>query len=207
MGKKGVNPKAWFYGFGRHLNTGTRATHVRRALAGSAAEQWLNMELNAYLLGVLPLGLYTYPEASKRDVCVFSFEHPEQHEDDHLVEAAIETKVVYRQYGKGAIRGRVSKMAVQLERTLEAEQACKAVGLVLGVWTNWASAKPRRARTARRSSLREFSRLAGGEVRDAARERGFRAAKPTMETLVDAGKVQVGPWEVEVALVGQYFVR
>lgn len=208
MGKRGVNPKSWFYGFGRHLNDAARVQHVRRALAGSSAEQWLNMEFNAYLLGVLPQGLYTYPETSKRDLSVFSFEHPEQHEDEHAIEAVIENKLIYRQYSPSAIRIRVNTMAAQLERTLRVEDACKAMGLVLGVWADWTNAaRPRRVRTARRLNLASFRKIAGQAVRDAALGRGFRAAKPTMETLVAPGKVQVGPWAVEIALVGQYFLR
>ena len=79
MGRRGVNPKAWFYGFGNQLRKNAR--HVRRALAGSAAEQWLNMELNAYLLGELPDGLYAYPEASKRVI-------PVRHHERSLTRAA-----------------------------------------------------------------------------------------------------------------------
>lgn len=208
MGKRGVNPKAWFYGFGRHLNRPARVQHVRRALAGSSAEQWLNMEFNAYLLDTLPPGLYAYPESSKRDLSVFSFEYPEQNENEHVAEAVIETKLIYRQYSQPSISRRIGVMAAQLKRTLDAEEACKAVGLVFGVWANWTNpARPVRTRAARRLNLASFRDIAGKTIRDAALEWKFRGAKPTMETLVAPGTVKVGPWNVEIALVGQYFLQ
>lgn len=206
MGQRGVNPKAWFYGFGSHLRK--NAGHVRRALAGSAAEQWLNMELNAYLLTRLPKGLYAYPEASKRDVSVFSFS-PEQHQDEHSYAAVIETKAIYRQYSQSRIERMVSVMTRQLEDAeRECDEGCRTMGLVMGVWSDWDNkSRPRRAASPRRETLSGFRRIAGAAVRKAADAKGFPPQKETMETMVPEGVVTVGPWSVRVALVGQYFMR
>jgi len=204
VGTRGINPKTWFYGFKRHLNSNAR--HVRRALAGSAAEQWLNMELNAYLIDGLNDGLYPYPESQKRDISIFSFNDGDT-ENDHALEAVIESKAIYRQYSEASIALRVKKMTQQLEDTLKDSGDCKAIGLVFGVWANWQLDKDGKRRLRRISSLPGFRRVAGEAIRKATKPTPYKPAKPTMETLVPASNVQVGPWTVEVALVGQYFVR
>lgn len=205
MAKHGINPKQWFYGFGRDL--AARGDRVRRVLAGCASEQWLNAELFAHLAGVLPNGMYAYPEYRKRDVSVFSYRAGASAADD-VTEAVIETKLAYASYSDAKVGAYTERLCEQMNRVAasvasEQSEPCRVVGLIVGVWVEWPS---RFGRRRARPDLGTFRRSAGAVVRKRARLHDVRAAKETLETMVPLRWIRNGQERIAVGLVGQYLL-
>lgn len=207
MGKHGINPKQWFYGFRADLRR--RQDHVRQVLAGAAAEQWLNAEFCAYLARTVPRDLYAYPEYRKRDISVFSFD-ANTTEDHDLTEAVIETKLVYGGYSRGKVSAYAARLAQQMRaasRSVRDEQdaPCLVLGLALGVWVSWPR-RPGRRGAAEGPSLKTLRIEGGRALREGAKRHGARPARESLETLLEPGSVKNGGQRIEVALVGQYLL-
>ncbi len=196
--ERGVNPKRWFYRFQEVLEA--RPDHARLILAGSAAEQWLNAEFTACIAEELDRDgdLYAYAEWLKHDVGIFR-------DDEHEAAVAlVEIKLIYRSYSEQKVVQYLSKLQMQMRRARE--QKCHVVGVVLGVWAEWPTNRSdgmaRWSEKRTRRSFVEFRETLGSAAREIF---GDQMARPTMETLLDAGTVRNGSvHDIQAGLVGQY---
>jgi hypothetical protein len=192
---KGINSKAWFYGFQESLKK--RPEAIRTVLAGSAAEQWLNGELFRHIVSVLPATHTAYPEFGKKDLTILPVKDGVPVVSDLRAATVIEVKVVYLAYSHSKRVQYVERLLDQVEHA--ATTHGQALGWVVGVYGYW-------GQPYRDESFVAFRKDLNGIVRDTAEGRppGIRVAKPAMETLIDVGTVRIGGATAQVGAVAQY---
>lgn len=181
--KRGINPKDWFYSFKTSLKK--RRRMVRQRLAGSVAEQWLNVEFFCWLQKTLRksgLPYVTYNELRKTDAAVFCLDSGEIKWSKPI--AVMEAKAIYSAYNKGLIRKKIAGLLDQLEDRREVFPTARIFGLIYGIYAHWHGQKRRDGTFGdyRRTIKMESLKIAEGRA---------RLAKPCMERVLDASDVSL----------------
>ena len=178
MGRYGVNPKVWFYGFNQRL-----AEHPNIPLASSAAPQ-LNVGSPArygYLAETLPDDLTCYVEDHTTDLTIYDVRETDgvrtgAWEQGRI--ASIEVKLVYRSYSEPRVDNYATTLCsqVHLNRT---RGSTLNVGYIFGVYTRWPSKTPRV-----RGEFPEFRRTVSRRIREVCDTAGVPCAKPALEAVI-----------------------
>lgn len=193
--RRGINPQEWFYLFKNYLQT--RHLSVRRRLAGSAAEQWLNVEFFCWLQKTLRKNRFpyvTYNEFRKTDSAVFSVDGPKV-----LWEpiAIMEAKALYSAYNYGQISHKIYELLDQLEMRRNAFPDARIFGFIYGIFAYWHGEKHGE------KTFYDYRQTVKGQFRDVAKRRA-RLAKPCMEiVLADADVLLTGRVRAHVGMCAQ----
>lgn len=174
MGRRGLNPKDWYYGFKRRIVRDPEKT--ARVLCGPAAERWLAGEFYAYLAEHLPDTYTCWGEDETTDLTVYRTAEADGAWKEGRV-ASIELKVVYRHYGYSNAAGRVQHLCHQVMAAGPNGDCPLNVGILFGVFVRRPNKTFRQRRT-----LGEFRRGLLRIARPICTESGVPLAKPTFET-------------------------
>lgn len=199
---RGLNGKAWFYGFRAGLK---REENRPWVLAGAACEQWINGELFRVIAEHLRgTRLTVYPEWQGRqhDLAVLRAV-PNDPVAWREPIAVVECKVVYLNYSP-------AKRGAYIERVFEQLAAPHSrnpqrVGFLVGVYAFW----PDYRRRPPRETFKEFRESLGRGFRKCV-ERGIKGFSTrvdhggAMETLIDETDASIGGARVTVGCVAQY---
>ena len=142
MGRRGINPKRWFYGFNERL--AERAERSARILCGPATERWLAAEMYGYLAEALPDDLTCYGEDGTTDLTIYEVSEAGgvrtgAWNDGRI--ASIEVKLVYRWYSENRVDDYVATLCSQVLANRDRGSALN-VGYVYGVFAHWPSKTP-----------------------------------------------------------------
>jgi hypothetical protein len=199
MGRRGVNPKLWFYGFNERL--AERPERSARILCGPAAERWLTAEMYGYLAEKLPDDLTCYGEDGTTDLTIYDVAETDgvrtgAWERGRI--ASIEVKLVYRWYSESRVDDYVTTLCSQVlaNRTRGSEMN---VGYVFGVFAHWPSRTPRV-----RGEFSDFRSTVSQRIRKVCDAAGVPCAKPALETVIEPVEVKIGGVTLPFGLVAQY---
>jgi len=199
MGRHGINPKRWFYGFIDHL--AERPDQTARVLCGPAAERWLAAEMFGHIAATLPAHLTCYGEDGTTDLTIYDVVKDGEVQTGDWEKgriASIEIKLVYRHYSDTRVRSYATKLCDQVRANSD-HGSTMNVGYIFGVFSGWPSKSPRV-----RGTFPEFRREVSQHVRDACESAGVPCAKPSLETVIDSRTIKIGGVEVPFGLIGQY---
>lgn len=202
MGRHGINPKRWFYGFMDHL--AKRPTHTARVLSGPAAERWLAAEMFGHIAATLPDDLTCYGEDGTTDLTIYEVNEENGVRTGDWKKgriASIEIKLVYRWYSETQVKAYAKRLCEQVRGNAEDSGSPTNVGYIFGVFSSWPAKSPRI-----RGTLPEFRRDVSEHIRLACHEAGVPCAKPALETVLDLRTVTIGGVTVPFGLIGQYIL-
>jgi len=201
MGRRGINPKRWFYGFNDRL--AERAERSARILCGPAAERWLVAEMYGYLAENLPDDLTCYGEDGTTDLTIYEMSDADGVRTgawDRGRIASIEVKLVYRWYSETRVDDYMTKLCSQVLANRD-HGSLMNVGYVYGVFAHWPSKTPRV-----RGEFSEFRRTVSERIRQNCEAADVPCAKPAIETVIEPFEVKVGGVTVPFGLVSQYML-
>lgn len=205
MGRRGINPKDWFFAFQRNFSENPERALV---FAGAACEQWVNAELFQVISKELvntDLTLYSeYSHAPKdanrrHDLAVLEH-NPADPGAWQRPCAVVEVKLVYSNHGD-----RTARIDELFQQTISCDPEIKdRIGLLLGVYAYWPDY---------RSTGESFSDFQG-DIGSRFRERVAKGADGytvkvdhggSMARFTDERSFRVGAAEAKVGLFAQYF--
>lgn len=170
MGRRGINPKRWFYGFNDRL--AEHAERSARVLCGPAAERWLAAEMYGYLAETLPDDLTCYGEDGTTDLTIYEVSDAggvRTGASNEGRSASIEVKLVYRWYSDNRVDDYVDTLCSQVLANRQRNSVTN-VGYVYGVFALWPSKRPRTRGT--------FLRVSWRDIRSGYARRARRPAYP-----------------------------